>query len=136
MSFALSKLVWIFANPGNAVTLHNPVGVLQHVEAEAERHEAGQHRHNPGRDMTRQIKRQGHGPIPSQPPRRRPKTARSPNSVSIRRNTVRSGEGETTFRLPDYRNRSPMGANQTAPDGAPLTTIGGTPRALGGSRGS
>jgi len=43
------------------------------------------------------------------------------------------GNGATTFDLPDFRNRSPMGADASASSGAPLTDVGGTPEQLGGS---
>jgi microcystin-dependent protein len=42
------------------------------------------------------------------------------------------GDGTDTFNLPDYRNRSPMGASQSGSDGEPLTTVGGPAQAYGG----
>lgn len=45
------------------------------------------------------------------------------------------GAGETgaTFHLPDFRNRSPMGADSSSTAGAPLTSVAGNPSALGGA---
>ncbi|MBU0618339.1 MAG: phage tail protein, partial [Planctomycetes bacterium] len=33
------------------------------------------------------------------------------------------GDGATTFSVPDYRDRSPMGASQTGSSGEPFTTV-------------
>lgn len=43
------------------------------------------------------------------------------------------GDGGTTFQLPDFRNRTPMGADSQADNGAPTTTVGGLPATFGGS---
>lgn len=43
------------------------------------------------------------------------------------------GNGLSTFALPDYRNRSPMGANVAGPLGRPMTTVEGVPHFDGGS---
>jgi len=42
------------------------------------------------------------------------------------------GNGLSTFNLPDYRNRTPMGANVAGPLGRPMTTVEGVPRFEGG----
>lgn len=45
------------------------------------------------------------------------------------------GQGETgsTFRLPDLRDRSPMGASQSGANGEPVTTVAGSPVVAGGA---
>lgn len=43
-----------------------------------------------------------------------------------------AGDGSTTFNLPDFRDRSPMGARQDQA-GAPVTHVSGTPAQTGGS---
>jgi|GEM_PF-6297577 len=43
------------------------------------------------------------------------------------------GDGSTTFNLPDFTNRSPMGAAAWGSAGEPLTTVSGQPAASGGS---
>ena len=37
------------------------------------------------------------------------------------------------FRIPDFRDRSPMGATGETPAGSPVTTVGGEPATFGGS---
>lgn len=44
-----------------------------------------------------------------------------------------SGDGSTTFSVPDYRDRSPMGASQTGSSGEPFTTVSGTATSHGGA---
>lgn len=43
------------------------------------------------------------------------------------------GDGSTTFNLPDFRNRSPMGADGIATSGAPTTSVSGEPLTHGGA---
>ena len=44
-----------------------------------------------------------------------------------------SGDGTSTFLLPDFRNRSPIGSNTWDSAGLPLTTVSGTALFVGGS---
>lgn len=44
-----------------------------------------------------------------------------------------AGDGATTFRLPNYRNRSPMGASDSTAAGAPLTSVSGMFTSHGGA---
>lgn len=44
-----------------------------------------------------------------------------------------SGNSTSTFNVPDFKNRSPMGANTWNSAGLPLTTVGGSALAVGGS---
>lgn len=43
-----------------------------------------------------------------------------------------AGDGSTTFGLPDFRNRTPMGADRVGPVGANLTTVSGAALPSGG----
>jgi microcystin-dependent protein len=47
--------------------------------------------------------------------------------------TYGSGDGGTTYNLPDFRDRSPMGASESGSNGEPLTTVSGTALAHGGA---
>ena len=47
--------------------------------------------------------------------------------------TYGSGNGSTTFNLPDYRDRSPMGASTATAAAGPLTTVTGSTTTHGGS---
>ncbi len=44
-----------------------------------------------------------------------------------------SGDGQTTFNVPDLRNRSPMGASQVGAEGPAETTVEGSPTVTGGA---
>ena len=44
-----------------------------------------------------------------------------------------SGNNTTTFHLPDFRNRSPMGASQAGSSGQPFTTVSGSATPYGGA---
>ena len=43
------------------------------------------------------------------------------------------GDGSTTFNLPDFRDRSPMGAGLAGIQGEPLTGVSGQPLPFGGA---
>jgi len=47
--------------------------------------------------------------------------------------TYGGGSNTTTFHLPDFRNRSPMGASQGGSSGQPLTTVSGSATPYGGA---
>ncbi|RMF84461.1 MAG: hypothetical protein D6744_03075, partial [Planctomycetota bacterium] len=59
--------------------------------------------------------------------------ATHPTLFSLIGETYGAGDGVTTFNLPDFRNRSPMGADGTNGLGLYTTTVDGTAKTFGGA---